>query len=54
MEVNGREEGMEMTNDELMMILSDVEFCDENGNYYRAIAVCKETTGVVVQLERVE
>lgn len=43
-----------MKSDELMDALSDVEFCDNDGHYYRAIAVHTESTGIVVQIERVE
>lgn len=41
-----------MTNDQLFDLLSDVEFCDqETGQYYRAAAVCTESTGPVVILQ---
>lgn len=44
-----------MSNEELLNALLDVEFCNvDTGSYYRAVAVCTESTGVVVSMEAVE
>jgi len=44
---------MEQSNDAILDLLEDVEFCNmETGEYFRAVAIHQESTGPVVIIEK--